>query len=183
MILPLLILAAQTPVVPPSSAPHGAAAPFGSGAELVVQCVAAEAMALEATTNGITYQTCGTYTRNSMRRLASLFAIFILLSTAAPLMACVTGSAMNQRESACCRAMHGNCGDMAKMGCCRTEIRSDEHPQLVASAPSFTLHFVVVNWFAPFLVEPQAVPPSLLRIPDAHSPPGLLIARTTVLRI
>jgi hypothetical protein len=46
MILPLLILAAQTTAVPPPSAPYGAVAPFGSGAELVVQCVAAEAMAL-----------------------------------------------------------------------------------------------------------------------------------------
>jgi hypothetical protein len=118
-----------------------------------------------------------------MRRLASFLAIFILLSTAAPLLACMTGSTMNQTESACCRAMHGNCGDMAKMGCCRTEVRSDEHPQLAASAPTFTLHFVVVNWLVSFLVEPQTVPPALSRIPDAHSPPGLLIARTTVLRI
>jgi hypothetical protein len=46
MILLLLILAAQTPSVPPPSALHGAVAPFGSGAELVVRCVAAEAMAL-----------------------------------------------------------------------------------------------------------------------------------------
>jgi len=53
MILPLLILAAQTPVVPLASAPHGAVAPFGSGAELAVQCVAAEGMALgPASTNG-----------------------------------------------------------------------------------------------------------------------------------
>jgi hypothetical protein len=119
-----------------------------------------------------------------MRRLASLLALFILLfSTAAPLMACMTDSAMNQQEKVCCRAMHGNCGAMAKMGCCRTEVRSDEHPQLVASGPTVILRFVVVSWFVPFLAEPQTVPPSLLRIPDEHSPPGLLIARTTVLRI
>jgi hypothetical protein len=46
MVLLLLILAAQTAGVPQTGAPHGAVAPFGSGAELVVQCVAAEAMAL-----------------------------------------------------------------------------------------------------------------------------------------
>jgi len=118
-----------------------------------------------------------------MRRLASILAILVLLLTAAPLLACVTDSAMNQEESACCRAMHGKCDGMAKMGCCRTEVRSDEHPQLAASAPTIRLHFVIVNWFVPFLVEAQAVPPALLRMPDEHSPPGLLIARTTVLRI
>jgi hypothetical protein len=47
MILPLLILAAQTASVPPPSAP------FGSGAELVVQCVAAEAMALGPANNDL----------------------------------------------------------------------------------------------------------------------------------
>ena len=53
MILALLILAAQTAGVPQTSAPHGAVAPSGSGAELVVQCVAAEGMALgSASANG-----------------------------------------------------------------------------------------------------------------------------------
>ena len=41
MILPLLILAAQV-----SSAPNSPKAPPGSGSELMVQCVAAEGMAL-----------------------------------------------------------------------------------------------------------------------------------------
>jgi len=118
-----------------------------------------------------------------MRRLTSFLAIFVLLLTAAPLLACVTGSAMNQAESACCRAMHGKCDGMEKMGCCRTEVRSDEHPQLAASGPTIRLHFVIVNWFVPSLVEAQTVPPALLRMPDEHSPPGLLIARITVLRI
>ena len=123
------------------------------------------------------------YIEKSMRRLASLFAILILLSTAAPLMACVTDRAMNQEESACCRAMHGKCDGMEQMGCCRTVVRSDEHPQLAAAAPALHVHFVVLNWFLSFLAEPPAIQPSLPRIPDAHSPPGLLITRTTVLRI
>jgi hypothetical protein len=35
------------------------------------------------------------YTETSMRRLASIFAIFILLLTAAPLLACMTESVMS----------------------------------------------------------------------------------------
>jgi len=118
-----------------------------------------------------------------MRRLTSILAIFILLLTAAPLLACMTDSMMNQQESACCRAMHGKCGGMEKMGCCRTEIRTDEHPQLAASAPTIDLHLAVVDWLEPFAFEVQNVPPSVFGIADAHSPPGLVIARITVLRI
>jgi hypothetical protein len=43
---------------------------------------------------------------------------------------------MTREESACCRQMQGNCGDMAKMGCCRTESHSDQNPQLATHAPS-----------------------------------------------
>ena len=118
-----------------------------------------------------------------MRRLASILAIFILLLTAAPLLACMTDSVMNQRESACCRTMHGKCGGMEKMGCCQTEVRTDEHPQLAASAPTIHLHLAVVDWLEPFVAEVRNVSPSVLGIADAHSPPGLVIARITVLRI
>ena len=118
-----------------------------------------------------------------MRRVTSILAIFILLLTAAPLLACMTDSVMSQKESACCRAMHGKCYGMEKMGCCRTEVRSDEHPQLAASAPMIDLQFAVVDWLEPFAAEVQDVPSSILDIVDAHSPPGLVIARTTVLRV
>jgi hypothetical protein len=118
-----------------------------------------------------------------MRRLAGILAIFILLLTAAPLLACMTDSVMSQKESACCRAMHGKCDGMEKMGCCRTEVRTDEHPQLAASAPTIDLHVAVVEWLEPLLSEVQNVPPSMLWIPDEHSPPGLLTAQITVLRI
>jgi hypothetical protein len=123
------------------------------------------------------------YTETSMRRLASIFAIFILLLTAAPLLACMTESVMSQEESACCRAMHGKCDGMEKMGCCRTEVRTDEHPQTAASAPTIDLHLAVVDWLDPSVSEVRNAPPSVLGIPDAHSPPGLVIARITVLRI
>jgi hypothetical protein len=118
-----------------------------------------------------------------MRRLTTTLAIFILLLTAAPLQACMTDSAMNQEESACCRAMHGKCDGMEKMGCCRTEVRSDEHPPLAASSPSTGLHLAVMDWLEPFVNKAQNLPSSIADIADAHSPPGLVIARTTVLRI
>jgi hypothetical protein len=123
------------------------------------------------------------YTDISMRRLASIFAIFILLLTAAPLLACMTDSEMSKEESACCRAMHGKCDGMENMGCCRTAVQADEHPQLAVSAPTIDLHLAVVGWLEPFVPEVQSVPPSVLGIADAHSPPGLLVARITVLRI
>jgi hypothetical protein len=118
-----------------------------------------------------------------MRRLTGILAIFILLLTAAPLLACMTGSVMSKEETACCRAMHGKCDGMENMGCCRSEVRTDDHPQLAASAPTIDLHFAVVDWLEPFISDVQSVPPSTLRIEDAHAPPGLVIARTTVLRI
>ena len=123
------------------------------------------------------------YTGDSMRRIASFVAILVLLSAAAPLLACMTDSAMSQEESACCRSMHGNCGDMTTMGCCRTEVRTDHHPQMPSIAPSIDVQFVVISWLPPVVAEAQNVPASLLRRPDEHSPPGLLTARITVLRI
>jgi hypothetical protein len=133
--------------------------------------------------NTANYLTNFPYTETSMRRLASIFAIFILLLTAAPLLACMTDSVMSQEESACCRAMHGKCDGMEKMGCCRTQLRTDEHPQTAASAPIMDLHLAVVDWLEPFVSEVQNVPPSIPGMADAHSPPGLVIAKITVLRI
>jgi hypothetical protein len=67
-----------------------------------------------------------------MRRLVSIVAILLLLASAAPVMACLTNVVMSHEESACCRAMNGQCGHMEKMGCCQTEIRADETPQIAA---------------------------------------------------
>jgi hypothetical protein len=118
-----------------------------------------------------------------MKRLASIVALLLLLSAAAPVLACMTGGAMSHEESACCRAMHGNCGEMAKTGCCRTEVRTDEHPQIATTAPSIELHWSVIHWLMPVFAAVQTVPSSFLDIPTEHSPPGLFIANTTVLRI
>jgi len=118
-----------------------------------------------------------------MRRPATILAVLILLLTAAPLLACMADRAMSQEESACCRAMHGKCGGMEKMGCCRTEIPGDEHPQLAAASPTIDLHFAVVDWLEPIAIQVQDAPSFVLESADGHSPPGLIIARTTVLRI
>ena len=118
-----------------------------------------------------------------MCRLVSLVAIFLLLITAAPVLACATDGGVTHEERACCRAMHGDCGEMAKTGCCRTEFRTDAHPQLATAAPHFRVVQVFVAWLFQVVAPARDIPPAILRFPDEHSPPGLLIAEVTVLRI
>ena len=118
-----------------------------------------------------------------MRRFAGIVALLLLFSGAAPVLACMTTGTLNSQESACCRSMHHECGDMAKLGCCRTEIRIDGHPQLPGASPSFDLHWVVVNWLPPSAIAPEVVTASFLSAPREHSPPGLLATKITVLRI
>ena len=118
-----------------------------------------------------------------MRRFAGIVALLLLFSGAAPVFACMTTDALNQQESACCRAMHHNCGQMAKLGCCRTEIRTDAHPQLPTAAPTVEIHWAVVTWLAPAAISPQIAAGSFLDTPREHSPPGLLATQITVLRI
>jgi hypothetical protein len=118
-----------------------------------------------------------------MRRFASIVALLLLLTSAAPVLACMTSSTMSREENACCRAMHGDCGEMAKTGCCRTEVRTDDRPQIATKIQAIDLHWAVIDWLTPAVVAVHAVPPSSLHIPAEHSPPGLLNAKTTVLRI
>jgi hypothetical protein len=122
-----------------------------------------------------------------MRRLSAFIVVLFLLSTAAPIMACATGSAMTQAESACCRSMHGDCGDMAAMGCCQKQLRTDNSPQLATSAPSVEVQWTAVTYL-PQLADRFAeitllVSRVQLQAPLEHSPPGLRIAKITVLRI
>ncbi len=119
-----------------------------------------------------------------MRRFASFAAIFLLLITAAPVLACVTGGSMSQAESACCHAMHGRCdGAMAKMGCCRLGLRADASPQLASVAPLLPPAQIFIERMVPVVTSTPGIPPAILRSPDEHSPPGLLIATLTVLRL
>ncbi len=122
--------------------------------------------------------------RLSMRRIAQLAAVLLLLTTAMPVLACVAGSRMSREESACCRVMHGRCGNMAKMGCCRTELRTEQTPQIEAIQPTTQIQMVVVvDPWIPRVILVQAVVPARLRLPESYLPPGLMTARTTVLRI
>jgi hypothetical protein len=117
-----------------------------------------------------------------MRRLLSLVAVLLLLASAAPVMACVTDLAMSPTESACCRSMHGQCGEMVKQGCCQTVLPNNS-PQLAVESATVAVHWTVIAQAGRFMQ------PVTLNIPvpqvflSEHSPPGLLVAQTTVLRI
>lgn len=118
-----------------------------------------------------------------MSRVVSLIAVLLLLATSAPLVACMTGDAMSQKETTCCRAMHGKCGDMAATGCCRKADGTDEHPQLASTGPTIHVQVLALAWFEMAVAGPPAIAPALLRTPSDHSPPGLVAVQTTVLRI
>jgi hypothetical protein len=98
-------------------------------------------------------------------------------------LACAATPTMSRMEQDCCGQMHGNCGDMAKQGCCRVEVRSDlnQLPTRAVAAPVPPLITVAILY--PPLVELRSSTAYLWHSPDEHSPPGLLIASTTVLRI
>jgi hypothetical protein len=118
-----------------------------------------------------------------MRRLVSIVAILLLLASAAPVMACLTNVVMSHEESACCRAMHGQCGHMQKMGCCQTEVRTDETPQLSATSPAIDVQWICVGHPPVLSIQSLSAASIVWRLPNDHSPPGLLTAKTTVLRI
>jgi hypothetical protein len=118
-----------------------------------------------------------------MRRLTSIVAILLLLTAAAPVMACLTSVLMSQEESVCCRAMHGQCGHMEKMGCCRTQVRADDTPQIAATSSPTDVQWVRVGRLLSFSTPVRFVASTVWLVPNEHSPPGLLTAKTTVLRI
>jgi hypothetical protein len=95
----------------------------------------------------------------------------------------MSGKTMSQEESACCRTMHGSRRDMVKMGCCKTEVKADQNPQIATASTATDIHFAVIAWLPPLLPFIQTMPPSQFRLPDEHSPPGLLTAQISVLRI
>jgi hypothetical protein len=117
-----------------------------------------------------------------MRRLLSFVAVLLLLASAAPVMACVTNLAMSHEESACCRSMHGQCGEMAKMGCCRTVVHNDA-PQVATESATLAVQWVVFTQSDSFTRPVTLDRPAPQTSVAEQSPPGLLIARTTVLQI
>ena len=124
----------------------------------------------------------GTYT-GSMRRLLGIVALLLLISGAAPVFACVTDGATTREQSACCQGMPNNCQALAKMSCCRTDLRTDEQPQVYATGPSADHVWVVSDWLAPADISPRVVASSSPGRAWEHSPPGMLATRTTVLQI
>jgi hypothetical protein len=118
-----------------------------------------------------------------MRRFAGIAAILLLLTAAAPVMACLTSVAMSHEESACCRAMHGQCGHMEKMGCCQTEVRTDESPQIAAVSPVIHVQWICIAHLPGLPAPLHFFVSTIWHAPQEHSPPGLLTAKTTVLRI
>lgn len=117
-----------------------------------------------------------------MRRFTGFVAILILFVMMLPVLACAA-TPTTPMEQDCCRQMHGKCGDMAKQGCCRVEVRSDlqQLPSRVMTAvalPAVTIAIV----YSP-MAELSTASGYTWQVPDAHSPPGLLVASTIVLRI
>lgn len=100
-----------------------------------------------------------------------------------PMLACAVTPKMTRMEHDCCEQMHGRCGEMAKQGCCQIEVRNDlnQLPAYVVSAPVFPLTFVAILY--PLLVDLPVSSGYRWHVPVEHSPPGLLIASITALRI
>jgi hypothetical protein len=118
-----------------------------------------------------------------VRRLASFVAILLLLIAAAPVFACAAETAVTHEASVCCHSLDRGCGATAKMECCRTDSDASVAPQLAASAPSLHLAFMLLAWIEPAFNPRPSAEFALWRSPEEHSPPGLIVARVTVLRI
>lgn len=99
-----------------------------------------------------------------------------------PVLACAA-TPTTPVEQDCCQQMHGKCGDMAKQGCCQVEVRSDlqQLPSRVMTAVALPVATVAIL-YSP-MVELPASFGHTRRVPEEHSPPGLLIASIIVLRI
>jgi len=98
-------------------------------------------------------------------------------------LACVTGEALSHAESDCCREMHGQCGEMAKTGCCQVDVKSDVQPQLAGAAVSIDAPLLVLDGLV--VAEAFELPTAVVvsKLPNEHSPPGLILVRITNLRI
>ncbi len=100
-----------------------------------------------------------------------------------PVLACAATPKMTRGEQDCCRQMHDKCGEMARQGCCQVGVRSDlsKLPAHAVAAPDPSLAAIAILY--PLLVGLPASGGCHWQLPEEHSPPGLLIAATAVLRI
>lgn len=117
-----------------------------------------------------------------MRRFTSFAAVLIMFVMMLPVLACAA-TPMTPMEQDCCQQMHRKCGDMAKQGCCRVEVRSDlqQLPSRVVMDAVLPVATVAIV-YSPMVEMPMS-PGHAWKVPDEHSPPGLVIASTIVLRI
>lgn len=99
------------------------------------------------------------------------------------MLACVTGGALSHAESDCCREMHGQCGEMAKTGCCQVDVKSDVQPQQASAVVSIDAPLMVLERLV--VAEAFELPTAVVvsKLPDQHSPPGLILVRIVNLRI
>lgn len=89
---------------------------------------------------------------------------------------------MTHEDRACCRAMHGTCGEMAKRAVVERSF-GRMHTAARGRFTPFSVDSIFVEWLAPAAPSTHSIPPAVFRSPNEHSPPGLLIAKLTVLRI
>ena len=120
-----------------------------------------------------------------LRQLALIFVL--LLSSAAPLMACMQADAqMSASERSCCQMMRNHCGDMqmpVSHGCCHRTLhgagQTALHAKSVAPPPLTT---IVVNLPASALLMPGSV--SSKRVERGqYSPPKSPPSSVLILRL
>lgn len=99
-----------------------------------------------------------------------------------PTLACAA-IATTCMEQDCCRQMNGKCGDMAKQGCCHVQVRTDPQqlPSRVVSDAVLPVTTVAILYSPTFKLPASSG--HTWHLPEEHSPPGLLVASTIVLRI
>lgn len=116
-----------------------------------------------------------------MRRFVGIVAILLLLPAAAPVSACVMGmAAMGHEQSACCPAMHQQCGQLQRQECCRPVVSAEPVAQMAIDPAVFRVHCVAA------LMAEQPVASGVAALSHAYwvdSPPGIVFAQTTILRI
>ena len=118
-----------------------------------------------------------------MRRFTSIVATLFMLVMMLPVLACAATPRMSRMERNCCPQMHARCGEMAKQGCCQVEVRNDLDQLPAHGVVAPVLPVTIIAMVYPLLVDISPAAGYRWLIPEEHSPPGLLIATTTVLRI
>ena len=113
--------------------------------------------------------------------------VLLLLSCLVPAMACMVPNAeMSSQESACCRMMKKQCGQMempASHGCCQKTPPSVHDNALDTRAVTFHPAVAPVIWLAAFeLVNPTSPVIGWVEHPD-YSPPKSPPSTISILRI